>query len=79
MVRLPKPIENKAPEPRAETPMEKTTRAVTKIIDTETEQRQTKTARLRKARLEQEANLTAKAVPPKAKVARKKAPLKSAK
>jgi hypothetical protein len=46
----------KVSKPRAETLMEKTTRAVTEILDEETEKRKVKTDRLRKARLEREAN-----------------------
>ena len=64
---------------RPDTPMEKTTRAVTNIIGGETEKRQTNTARLRKERLEMEAGVTEKVVPPKAKRARKKPPLKAIK
>ncbi|MGI3186553.1 hypothetical protein [Nioella aestuarii] len=43
------------PGPRAETPMDKTTRAVRQILDDEAEKRSTKTSKLRKARLEREA------------------------
>ena len=42
-------------QPRNETPMEKTTRAVQEITDAETKERQDKMARLRKARHESEA------------------------
>ncbi|MFQ1702332.1 hypothetical protein ACJ5NV_17240 [Loktanella agnita] len=42
-------------QPRNETPMEKTTRAVKEITDAETKKRQDKVARLRKARHESEA------------------------
>ncbi|MAU94936.1 MAG: hypothetical protein CMP81_03450 [Fulvimarina sp.] len=56
---------------RAETLLDKTTRAAQEIIDDETELRATKTARLRKARLEREA--TAPATPPKAARTRKAA------
>lgn len=45
----------KASTPRAETPMDKTTRAATEILNEETEQRKIKTKRLRKARLGREA------------------------
>lgn len=50
----------KASTPRAETQMDKTTRAVRLILDEETERRGAKTARLRTARLERE-----KSAPPK--------------
>ncbi len=66
-------------DPKPETPMEKTTRAVTQMVDGETEQREIKTARLRKARLEKEADETDKVVPPKTKEARKKPLLKTTK
>jgi hypothetical protein len=42
--------------PRAETAMEKTTRAANEIIEEQNAQRIRKTARLRKARLEREAS-----------------------
>jgi len=42
-------------KPRAETLMDKTTRVVREILDEETAQRQIRTLRLRKARLEREA------------------------
>lgn len=42
-------------KPRAETMMDKTTRVVREILDDETEKRQVRTSRLRKARLEREA------------------------
>ena len=42
--------------PRTETAMEKTTRAANEIIDEQNAQRDRKTARLRKARLEREAS-----------------------
>ncbi len=51
----------KASLPKAETAMEKTTRIVRKIADEEAEQKQIKTARLRKARLERDANTPTKA------------------
>ena len=47
-----------AAQPRNETPMEKTTRAVKEITDAETKERQDKVARLRKARHESEAEET---------------------
>lgn len=48
---------------KPETPMDKTSRVVKKIVDDESEQRHVKTARLRNARLEREANTPAKVVP----------------
>ena len=42
-------------KPRKETLMDKTTRVVREILDEETAQRQIRTLRLRKARLEREA------------------------
>lgn len=55
------------PSSRAETPMDKTTRAVRHILDDEAEKRSIKTSRLRKARLEREAATpAAEAMAPKA-------------
>jgi len=57
---MPKPTENslfKFSKPVTETAMDKTTRIVREISDAEAEQRQAKMARLRKARLERDANL----------------------
>ena len=45
-------------KPVAETTMDKTTRIVREISDGEAEKRQAKMARLRKARLERDANTT---------------------
>ncbi|MCF2906182.1 hypothetical protein L0666_14395 [Octadecabacter sp. CECT 8868] len=45
-----------------ETPMDRTSRVVRKMIDDEAEQRQLKLDRLRNARLEREANTPTKAV-----------------
>ncbi|TRD18924.1 hypothetical protein [Palleronia caenipelagi] len=56
MAKLTKTTVFKAQASRAETPMEKTTRIVRKIVDEEAGQRQVKTDRLRIARLEREAN-----------------------
>ena len=42
-------------QPRAETALEKTTRAANEIIDQQNSQRERKTAELRKVRLEREA------------------------
>ncbi|WP_084355200.1 hypothetical protein [Primorskyibacter flagellatus] len=50
----------KAQGPNAETPMDKTSRIVRKMVDEESEQRQVKMDRLRSARLEREANTPAK-------------------
>jgi len=46
----------KAQGPKAETPMDKTSRIVRKMVDEEAEKRQVKIDRLRNARLEREAN-----------------------
>ncbi|MEE4188111.1 MAG: hypothetical protein V2I76_06655 [Roseobacter sp.] len=46
----------KTSKPVAETPMDKTTRIVREITEEEAAQRQVKMARLRKARLERDAN-----------------------
>jgi len=48
----------KAAQPRNETAMEKTTRAVKDITDADTKAREDKMARLRKARHESEAKTT---------------------
>lgn len=55
MAKLTKDTLFKAPQTRAETVMDKTTRVVREMLDTETEQREAKTQRLRKTRLEREA------------------------
>ncbi|MFY0616952.1 hypothetical protein [Shimia sp.] len=57
MVRRTKASVFKAQSPKAETPMDKTTRIVRKMVEDEAEQRQAKNNRLRKARLEREASL----------------------
>ena len=51
----------KPPAPRAETLMDKTTRVVREIQKEETAKSDTKTTRLRKARLEREANAAVEA------------------
>lgn len=51
----------KADKPRAETLIDRTTRAAREIVEDEVEQRELKTARLRKARLEREASTPEKA------------------
>ncbi len=65
----------KPSSPRAETPIDKTTRAAREILDGEMETRQIKTSRLRKARLEREASPAAKIIAPKTKMSRKKRPV----
>jgi len=50
----------KAQIPKAETPLDKTTRIVRKMVEEQAEQRQAKYNRLRKARLEREANTSTK-------------------
>lgn len=54
MAKLTKETMFKAAQPRNETAMDKTTRAVKEITDADTKQRQDKIARLRKARNESE-------------------------
>ncbi|MFZ3584645.1 hypothetical protein ACOI1H_21160 [Loktanella sp. DJP18] len=61
----------RTPDPRPETPMEKTTREVKERLDAETEKRQVKVAGLRKARLEKEAHASGDAAASKAKVPRR--------
>jgi len=72
MAKLTKNTLFKADKPRAETLIDRTTRAAKEILEDEAEQRELKTARLRKARLEREANTpndvrkaTSKGVQPK--------------
>ena len=69
----------KTSAPRAETPMDKITRAATKILYEETEQRRIKTERLRKARLEREAGLPGEAPKATSNGAGKKSRTKAAK
>ncbi len=64
----------KTDKPRADTPMDKTTRAVKEIVDGET----VKTARLRAARLEREASILAKATAKTSMGTPKKPPIKIA-
>ncbi|CUH65507.1 hypothetical protein TG4357_01903 [Thalassovita gelatinovora] len=61
MAKITKDTLFKAEKPRAETLIDKTTRAAWEILDDEAEKRETKTARLRKARLEREASTVTKA------------------
>ncbi|WP_208350385.1 hypothetical protein [Pseudaestuariivita rosea] len=56
MAKLTKTNVFKTQTPKAETPMDKTTRIVRKMVEEEAEQRQIKIDRLRNARLEREAN-----------------------
>lgn len=60
MAKLTKSTVFKVQGPSPETPMDKTTRIVRKMVEEEAEQRQTKNDRLRTARLEREANTPAK-------------------
>ncbi|MFQ6549724.1 hypothetical protein AADZ90_017370 [Aestuariibius sp. 2305UL40-4] len=69
----------KTPDPRPETLLDKTTRAVRQITDDETEQRQAKTERLRNARLQQEAKAQADAAEQAADKPRRTSKAKSAK
>lgn len=71
MAKLTKHSLFKEGKPRAETLIDRTTRAAREIVEDELEQRELKTARLRKARLEREANTPAKAPEAKSKGARK--------
>jgi hypothetical protein len=67
MTKLTKTTLFKPVKPRAETTMDKTTRAARDILDGEAEENQVKTARLRKARLEREAGTPADACSKKPK------------
>lgn len=60
MAKMESPTAFKTYKPRADTPMDKITRAAMKIVNGETELREVKTARLRKARLKREASMLAK-------------------
>ncbi|MBT0959165.1 hypothetical protein IV417_17390 [Alphaproteobacteria bacterium KMM 3653] len=63
MAKLTKKNVFKAFDAKPETPMDKTTRVVRKMVDEDAEERQAKITRLRNARLEREAN-----TPPKTTV-----------
>ncbi len=56
MAKLTKTNMFKAYDSKTETPMDKTTRVVRKMVDEDAEIRQAKTSRLRNARLEREVN-----------------------
>ncbi|MDF1670850.1 MAG: hypothetical protein P1U83_14675 [Roseovarius sp.] len=56
MAKLTKTDVFKAYDSKPETPMDKTTRVVRKMVDEDAEKRQAKITRLRNARLEREAN-----------------------
>lgn len=56
MAKLTKTDVFKAYDSKPETPMEKTTRVVRKMVDEDAEKRQAKITRLRNARLERDAN-----------------------
>ena len=73
MAKLTKTTAFKAYVPKPETPMDKTTRIVRKIVDEEAEKRQVKNTRLRNARLEREANTPKETIT----VARKTRPSKA--
>ncbi|MDO6726555.1 MAG: hypothetical protein ACRBBO_01885 [Cognatishimia sp.] len=60
MAKLTKTSVFKAQVPKAETPMDKTTRIVRKMVEEEAQKQQAKNDRLRIARLEREANTPAK-------------------
>ena len=74
MAKLNKDTLFKAPQSKAETVMDKTTRIVREMIDTETEQREAKTQRLRKTRLEREAQTPEEVPAPKANARARKKP-----
>jgi len=59
MAKLTKKNVFKAYDAKPETPMDKTTRVVRKMVDEDSEERQAKITRLRNARLEREANTPA--------------------
>lgn len=71
MVKLTKLNAFTTTKPRTETLMDKTTRAVREINEEDAEKRETKTARLRKARLEREACSPSNAIAPTSSGARK--------
>lgn len=79
MTKLTKTTLFKASKPSKETLMDKTTRVVREILDDETEQRQVRTTRLRKARLEREAVTPVDAITSMPSGARKKPPAKAVK
>ena len=56
MAKLTKKNVFKSYDAKPETPMDKTTRVVRKMVDEDAEERQAKITRLRNARLEREAN-----------------------
>ena len=72
MAKLTKTTLFKDAKPKAETVMDKTTRAAREILDEENERREVKTARLRKARLEREAGTPEPAPKPARKTSRAK-------
>ena len=78
MTKLTKTTLFRAPQPGKETPMDKTTRVVREILENETEKRQAKTSRLRKARLEREAVAPVDASTPTPVGQRKKPRVKAA-
>lgn len=67
MAKLTKTTLFKETKPQAETLIDKISRAAMEIIDDETEQRQTKTDRLRKARLARDASAAEAAAKPASK------------
>ncbi|SHF95364.1 hypothetical protein SAMN05444339_1268 [Loktanella atrilutea] len=60
----------RTPEPRPETPMEKTTREVRERLDDEAQKRKAKTMRLRAARLERDADASIEVSPDISKAVR---------
>ncbi len=61
----------RTPEPRPESPMERTTREVRDRLEADTEKRNAKVAGLRKARLDKEANASGDAPASKPKTPRR--------
>ena len=77
MAKLTKSTVFTSAEPKKETPLDKTARIVKEIQDGEAEQRRTKTARLRNARLDSEADMPAKTTTEKSAKSRKKPRVKA--
>jgi hypothetical protein len=72
MAKRNKPTFSATIKPSIETAMEKTTRVAREMLDTETEKRQARTSRLRKARLEREAGTPDNAITTKINGVQKK-------
>ncbi len=63
MAKLTKTNASKALSAKPETPMEKTTRIVKKMVDVDSEKQRAKNMRLRKARLERDASTPSNTAP----------------